>query len=281
MDVLRTAVSVMGIYDPDAGDDSREANLRKAVRIQAQVPTLVAAWSRIRKGKAPVAPNARLSLGGNLLYMLTGRKPSALAEKAMDTALILHADHELNASTFAARVTVATLSDMYSGVVSGIGALKGPLHGGANVGVMRMLLEIGDVDRAETWIKNALAQKKRIMGFGHRVYNTEDPRATHLRRLSEQLGREAGELKWFEMSRIIERVVNAEKGLHANVDFYSASTYFSMGIDPGLYTPIFVVSRVSGWTAHILEQQAHNRLIRPRAEYQGSRQATYVPIDQR
>jgi citrate synthase len=281
MDVLRTAVSVMGIYDPDAGDDSREANLRKAVRIQAQVPTLVAAWSRIRKGKAPVAPNARLSLGGNLLYMLTGRKPSALAEKAMDTALILHADHELNASTFAARVTVATLSDMYSGVVSGIGALKGPLHGGANVGVMRMLLEIGDVDRAETWIKNALAQKKRIMGFGHRVYNTEDPRATHLRRLSEQLGREASELKWFEMSRIIERVVNAEKGLHANVDFYSASTYFSMGIDPELYTPIFVVSRVSGWTAHILEQQAHNRLIRPRAEYQGSRQATYVPIDQR
>ena len=165
MDVLRTAVSVMGIYDPDAGDDSREANLRKAVRIQAQVPTLVAAWSRIRKGKAPVAPNARLSLGGNLLYMLTGRKPSALAEKAMDTALILHADHELNASTFAARVTVATLSDMYSGVVSGIGALKGPLHGGANVGVMRMLLEIGDVDRAETWIKNALAQKKRIMSL--------------------------------------------------------------------------------------------------------------------
>ena len=281
MDVLRTAVSVMGIYDPDAGDDSREANLRKAVRIQAQVPTLVAAWSRIRKGKAPVAPNARLSLGGNLLYMLTGRKPSALAEKAMDTALILHADHELNASTFAARVTVATLSDMYSGVVSGIGALKGPLHGGANVGVMRMLLEIGDVDRAETWIKNALAQKKRIMGFGHRVYNTEDPRATHLRRLSEQLGREAGELKWFEMSRIIERVVNEEKGLHANVDFYSASTYFSMGIDPELYTPIFVVSRVSGWSAHILEQQANNRLIRPRADYTGATQATYVPLGQR
>jgi citrate synthase len=213
--------------------------------------------------------------------MLSGRKPSALAEKAMDTALILHADHELNASTFAARVTVATLSDIYSGVVSGIGTLKGPLHGGANVGVMRMLLEIGDVDRAETWIKNALAQKKRIMGFGHRVYHTEDPRATHLRRLSEQLGREAGELKWFEMSGIVERVVNAEKGLHANVDFYSASTYYSMGIDPDLYTPIFVVSRVSGWTAHILEQQAHNRLIRPRAEYLGSRQATYVPLERR
>jgi citrate synthase len=166
-------------------------------------------------------------------------------------------------------------------VVSGIGALKGPLHGGANVGVIRMLLEIGDMDRAETWIKNALAQKKRIMGFGHRVYHTEDPRATHLRRLSEQLGREAGELRWFEMSRIVERVVNAEKNLHANVDFYSASTYYSMGIDPDLYTPIFVVSRVSGWTAHILEQQAHNRLIRPRAEYTGSRQATYLPVDRR
>jgi citrate synthase len=281
MDVLRTAVSALGIYDPDAGDNSREANLRKAVRIQAQVPTLVAAWSRIRKGKAPIPPNPRLSLAGNLLYMLFGKKPSALAEKAMDTALILHADHELNASTFASRVTVATLSDMYSGVVSGIGTLKGPLHGGANVAVMKMLLEIGDVDRAETWIKNALAQKKRIMGFGHRVYHTEDPRATHLRRMSEQLGREAGDLRWFEMSRIIERVVNAEKGLHANVDFYSASTYYSMGIDPDLYTPIFVVSRVSGWTAHILEQQAHNRLIRPRAEYQGSRQATYVPLEQR
>jgi citrate synthase len=281
MDVLRTVVSALGLYDPDAADNSREANQRKAVRIQAQVPTLVSAWSRIRKGKAPVPPNPRLSLAGNLLYMLSGRKPSPLAEKAMDTALILHADHELNASTFAARVTVATLSDIHSGVVSGIGTLKGPLHGGANVGVMRMLLEIGDVERAETWIKNALAQKQRIMGFGHRVYHTEDPRATHLRRMSEQLGREAGDTKWFEMSRIIERVVNAEKGLHANVDFYSASAYYSMGIDPDLYTPIFVVSRVSGWTAHVLEQQANNRLIRPRAEYQGSRQATYVPLDQR
>jgi citrate synthase len=281
MDVLRTAVSAMGLYDPDAADGSREANLRKAVRIQAQVPTLVAAWSRIRRGKAPIPPTPRLSLAGNFLYMLSGKKPSALAERAMDTALILHADHELNASTFAARVTVATLSDMYSGVVSGIGTLKGPLHGGANVGVMRMLLEIGEVDRAETWIKNALAQKRRIMGFGHRVYHTEDPRATHLRRLSEALGREAGELKWYEISRIVERVMLAEKGLHPNVDFYSASTYYAMGIDPDLYTPIFVVSRVSGWTAHILEQQANNRLIRPRAEYTGPRQATYVPVAQR
>ncbi len=281
MDVVRTGMSAMGLYDAETADASREANLRKALRIQAQVPTLVAAWARIRKGKAPVPPNARLNLAADFLYMLFGKKPSPLAAQAMNTALILHADHELNASTFAARVTAATLSDIYSGVVSGIGALKGALHGGANVGVIRMLLEIGEVDRAESWIKSALAQKKRIMGFGHRVYHTEDPRATHLRRLSEQLGREARELRWFEMSRIIERVVKEQKGLNPNVDFYSASTYYSMGIDPDLYTPIFVVSRVSGWTAHILEQQANNRLIRPRAEYTGPREAHWVPIERR
>ena len=281
MDVVRTAVSAMGLYDPDAADNSREANLRRAVRIQAQVATLVAAWARIRKGKPPVVPNARLGLAANFLYMLSGKKPSDLAAKAMDTALILHADHELNASTFAARVTVATLSDIYSGIVSGVGALKGPLHGGANVGVIRMLLEIGEVDRAEAWIKSALAQKKRIMGFGHRVYNTEDPRATHLRKMSEALGREAGDLRWYETSRIVERVVKEQKGLNPNVDFYSASTYYSMGIDPDLYTPIFVVSRVSGWIAHVLEQQANNRLIRPRAEYTGPQQVSWVPLDQR
>jgi citrate synthase len=281
MDVMRTGVSLLGTYDPDVGDDSREANLRKAARIQAQVATLAAAWARIRKGKAPVPPDPRLGLGANFLYMLTGKKPSALSAKAMDTALILHADHELNASTFAARVTVATLSDIHSGIVSGIGTLKGPLHGGANVGVIRMLLEIGEVDRAEGWIKSALAQKRRIMGFGHRVYNTEDPRATHLRRMSEALGREVGQTRWYEMSRIVERVVQEQKGLNANVDFYSASTYYAMGIEPDLYTPIFVISRVSGWSAHILEQQSNNRLIRPRADYTGPRQATYVPIDRR
>ena len=281
MDVLRTGVSLLGIYDPDAGDDSREAKLRKAARIQAQTPTLAATWARIRKGKAPIPPNPRLGLAANFLSMLFGTKPSPLAAKAMDTALILHADHELNASTFAARVTVATLSDIHSGVVSGIGALKGPLHGGANVGVIRMLLEIDEVDRAEAWIKSALGQKKRIMGFGHRVYNTEDPRATHLRKMSEALGREVGQTKWYEMSRIIERTLNEQKGLNANVDFYSASTYYAMGIDSDLYTPMFVMSRVSGWSAHILEQQANNRLIRPRAEYTGPRQATYVPIDRR
>jgi citrate synthase len=281
MDVVRTGMSLLGVFDPDVGDDSREATLRKAARIQAQAATLAAAWARIRKGKAPVPPDGRLGLGANFLYMLSGKKPSPLAAKAMDTALILHADHELNASTFAARVTVATLSDIHSGIVSGIGALKGPLHGGANVGVIRMLLEIGDVDRAESWIKSALAQKRRIMGFGHRVYNTEDPRATHLRRMSEALGREMGQTKWYEMSRIVERVVQEQKGLNANVDFYSASTYYAMGIDPDLYTPIFVISRVSGWSAHILEQLSNNRLIRPRADYTGPRQATYVPIDRR
>jgi citrate synthase len=281
MDVVRTAVSALGLYDPDGADNSREATLRKAIRIQAQIPTVVAAWDRIRKGRPPVAPNARLNLAANFLYMLFGKKPSDLAAKAMDTALILHADHELNASTFASRVTVATLSDIHSGIVSGIGTLKGPLHGGANVGVIRMLLEIGEIDRAEAWIKSALAQKKRIMGFGHRVYHTEDPRATHLRRLSEALGREAGDLRWYEMSRIVERVVKEQKGLNPNVDFYSGSTYYSMGIDPDLYTPIFVVSRVSGWTAHILEQQSNNRLIRPRAEYMGPRQASYVSLDRR
>ncbi len=281
MDVVRTAVSAMGLHDRDTADDSREASLRKAARIQAQVPALVAAWARIRKGKPPVAPNPRLGLAANFLSMLFGKRPSDLAAEAMDTALILHADHELNASTFAARVTVATLSDIYSGIVSGVGALKGPLHGGANVGVIRMLLEIGEVDRAEAWIKSALAQKKRIMGFGHRVYHTEDPRATHLRKMSEALGREAGDLRWYEMSRIVERVVKEQKGLNPNVDFYSASAYYSMGIDPDLYTPIFVVSRVSGWSAHVLEQQANNRLIRPRAEYTGAQQAPWVPLDQR
>jgi citrate synthase len=281
MDVVRTTLSMLGVLDPDGPDGSREANLRKAARIQAQVPTIVAAWARIRRGKAPIPPNPRLSLAGNFLFMLFGKRPSPLFEKTMDVALILHADHELNASTFASRVTVATLSDIYSGIVSGVGTLKGPLHGGANVGVIKMLLEIGRIDRAEAWIREALARKVRVMGFGHRVYHTEDPRATHLRRLSEAVGRETGDLRWFEMSRIVEEVVKAEKGLHANVDFYSASTYYAMGIDPDLYTPIFVISRVSGWAAHILEQYANNRLIRPRAEYTGATSARYGPIDQR
>lgn len=281
MEVLRTTVSMLSHYDAEANDNSPEANLRKAVRLTARTPTAVAAWARLRAGQEPVAPQAGLGVAANFLYMLTGEQPSALHERVMDIALILHADHELNASTFAARVTVATLSDMYSGVTSAIGALKGPLHGGANEQVMLMLQEIGDLAKAEDWIGQALAAKKKIMGFGHRVYKTEDPRATHLRRLSEEVGREAGELKWFEMSRVIEQVVNREKGLYPNVDFYSASTYFMMGIPTDLFTPIFAASRMAGWTAHILEQYSNNRIIRPRAEYVGPERLTYVPIGER
>jgi citrate synthase len=281
MDVLRTAVSLLGIYDPDAGDDSREANLRKAVRIQAQVPTLVAAWSRIRRGKAPIPPNPRLSLAANLLYMLFGKKPSPLAEKAMDTALILHADHELNASTFAARVTVATLSDMYSGVVSGIGALKGPLHGGANEQVMRMVEKIKDPAKAEVWIRKAIADKMRIMGFGHRVYRVEDPRAKHLRRLALELGRQAGSTANLEILETVARVVSSEKHIFPNVDLFSGAAYSSMGIPTDQFTPIFAMSRVAGWAAHVLEQHGNNRLIRPRSDYTGAIDLKYVPLAER
>src|SRR6516165_9057244 len=281
MEVLRTTVSLLSMYDPEAEDMSPDANFRKAIRLTAQTATVVTAFHRIRNGNEPVAPRTDLSHAPNFAYMLNATPPNDTMTKALDIALILHADHEWNASTFAGRVTAATLSDIYSAVTSAIGALKGPLHGGANEAVMRMLLDIGDPSRVDAYVHNLFAQKKKIMGFGHRVYHTEDPRATHLRRMSEALAREAGELKWFEMSRIVERVVNAEKGLNANVDIYSASTYYVMGIDPDLYTPIFVASRVSGWTAHILEQQANNRLIRPRAEYTGARQATWVPIADR
>lgn len=281
MEVLRTTVSMLGHYDEEANDNTPEANFRKAVRLTAWTPVAVAAWARLRKGEEPVAPKSGLGMAANFLYMLNGEEPSELHERVMNIALILHADHELNASTFAARVTVATLSDMYSGVTSAVGALKGPLHGGANEQVMLMLQDIGDVSKAEDWIRQALADKKKIMGFGHRVYKTEDPRATILRRLSEEVGRDAGELKWFDMSRVIEQVVNREKGLYPNVDFYSGSAYFMMGIPTDLYTPIFAVSRMAGWTAHILEQYSNNRIIRPRAEYVGPERLTYVPIGDR
>ncbi|HEY8393833.1 MAG TPA: citrate synthase [Thermaerobacter sp.] len=281
MAALRTAVSYLGTLDPDQEDQSREANLRRATRLVAQFPTLVAAIQRVRQGKEPVAPRRDLSLAANFLYMLRGEEPSPLHAQVMNVALVLHADHELNASTFAARVTAATLSDMYSAITAAIGALKGPLHGGANEQVMRTLLEIGSPEKAEEWVKQALAQKKRIMGFGHRVYKTEDPRATILRRLSQKVAEAAGDTRWFEISRAVEKVVLAEKGLYPNVDFYSASTYYVMGIPFELYTPIFAVSRISGWTAHVLEQYANNRLIRPRAEYVGPTSRQWVPIDQR
>ncbi len=283
MDVLRTAVSALGMYDPDFRLNDQAANLRKSIRLTSQIAIIVAAYDRIRKGRPVAEPDRNLSHAANFLLMLNGEPPSKTAERALDVALILHADHELNASTFAARVTAATLSDMHSAITSGIGALKGPLHGGANEAVFRMLEEIDrtGADPVE-YVRNLLAQKKKISGFGHRVYHTEDPRATHLRQMARELGETSGQKKWYEMSRRIEEFMKAEKKLNANVDFYSASTYHILGLDVDLFTPVFAVSRISGWTAHVLEQLDDNRLIRPRAEYVGpAYPAPYVPIERR
>ncbi|TMF57967.1 MAG: citrate synthase [Chloroflexi bacterium] len=281
MDALRTTLSALAFYDPQAHDNGRDANIAKAMRVTAQTATVVAAYEQIRRGRKPVEPDTAGSHAENFLRMLFGAEPDPLSVRAMDLALILHADHELNASTFAARVTAATLADMYSAVVSAIGALAGPLHGGANEQVMKMLQKIGEPARVEAFVTETLQAHKKVSGFGHRVYRTEDPRATHLRQMSRELGEKAGNLRWYEISRKLEEVVMAQKHLYANVDFYSASTYFMMGIPTDLFTPVFAVSRVSGWTAHILEQYADNRLIRPRAEYIGEKNVPYVPIDQR
>lgn len=281
MDVLRTAVSASVFVDPDRGNDGHDAEYRKAVRLIAQLPTMVAMFHRLRNGQKPLAPRRGLSLAANFLYMTSGEAPAKDAEHALDVALILHADHELNASTFAARVIAATLADVHGAVTGAIAALAGPLHGGANAEVMKMLLDIRAPERAEAWIQDALIHKRKISGFGHRVYRTEDPRAAHLRRMSEELGRQAGQAQWFAMQRIIEAVVKREKGLYCNVDFYSASMYYVMGIPLDLYTPIFAVSRVSGWCAHVLEQHADNRLIRPRADYVGHMDRRWVPARKR
>ena len=282
MEVLRTATSMLSMYDPESEDMSPEANLRKAIKLTAQVGTIVTAFDRIRNGKEPVAPRTDLSLAANFAYMLNGAEPNDTIVRALDIALILHADHELNASTFAGRVTAATLSDIYSSVTSGIGALKGPLHGGANEATMRMLLKIGDISKVDAFVKDLFANKVKIAGFGHRVYHTEDPRATHLRRMSKEACERVGQSKWFEMSARIEELVKTEKKLNANVDFYSASTYYVSGMPIDLFTPFFAVSRMSGWTAHILEQYSNNRLIRPRAEYIGpTPDQKWVPISQR
>ena len=283
MEVLRTTVSALSCYDPDEKDNSHAANLRKSFRLTSQIAMIVAHYDRIRKGKPLVNADPSLTHAGNFLWMLNGEKPSETATRTMDVALILHADHELNASTFAARVIAATLSDIHSAITGAIGALKGPLHGGANEAVMRMLFEIDkkSEDPVEH-VKGMLAAKQKVSGFGHRVYRTEDPRATHLRRMSEALGRSANNPKWFEMSRRIEQYINAEKKLNANVDFYSASTYTTLGIDIDLFTPIFAVSRISGWAAHVMEQQDDNRLIRPRADYIGPEYPVqYTPIEKR
>jgi citrate synthase len=283
MEVLRTAVSALSFYDADERDNSHEANLRKSFKLTSQIAMLVAIYDRIRKGKEIVPPDRSLNHAANFLWMLNGERPSETAAKTMDMALVLHADHELNASTFAARVIAATLSDVHSAITGAIGALKGPLHGGANEGVMRLLLDI-DAEGADPveYVKGMLAARQKISGFGHRVYKTEDPRATHLREMSKQLGYDAGDPKWYEMSRAIELYINAEKKLNANVDFYSASTYATLGIDIDLYTPIFAISRVAGWLAHVIEQLDDNRLIRPRAEYVGPEYpAPWVPLDDR
>jgi citrate synthase len=285
MDALRTVTSALAHYDPEAAGASPAARYRTAVRLTAQIGSVVATWGRLQAGGGPIAPDPVLGHAANFLYMLKGERPDATSIRAFDVALTLHADHELNASTFAGRVAAATLTDMYSAVVAAIGALKGPLHGGANADVMRMLLELGQdatADRVDQTVRAKLARKEKIPGFGHRVYRTEDPRATHLRRMSHDLGKRAGSTAWYEMSQRIEAIVKGEKKLNPNVDFYSASTYYALGIPIDLYTPVFAVSRIAGWTAHILEQYANNRLIRPRAEYVGpAYPQRVVALDQR
>jgi citrate synthase len=282
MDVLRTAVSMLSLYDPLAKDMSPEANQTKATKLMAQTSTVVSTFGRLRAGQPLIAPDASLSFAGNFLYCLTGKRPDKVMEHVFDVALTLHADHELNASTFAARVTAATLSDIYSAATSAIGALKGPLHGGANEEVIRMLLEVGTADKAVERVHEMFAKKIKIPGFGHRVYRTDDPRATHLRVMSEELGKSTGHEELYLMSKRVEETVRGEKKLNPNVDFYSASTYYSLGIPIDLFTPIFAVSRMSGWTAHVLEQYHNNRLIRPRAEYKGNPDGMpWVPMSER
>ncbi len=281
MDVLRTAVSSLDFYDKGGHGTDRDSAMRAAIKLTGQIGTIAAAWDRIRGGKDVVAPDKSLSIAENFLYMLRGERPDADEARMFDVCLILHADHELNASTFTTRVVAGTLAGMYGAVTAGIAALAGPLHGGANTNVMKMLIEIDDPARIDEWVDQALAEKRKIMGIGHAVYRTEDPRATWLRRYSRQMAERKGESKWFDMSQRIEQLMNEKKGMFPNVDFYSASTYYLMGIPLDLYTPIFAVSRVSGWTGHILEQYANNKLIRPRAEYIGKRDQRYVPIDER
>ncbi len=281
MDVLRTTVSALAMFDPEPDDKSPAANRRRAIQLTAVIPTIVGYWERLRNNLDPVAPLPDNTHATNFLYMLKGEMPDPTVAKMLDMVLILHADHELNASTFAARVTAGTLAGMYAAITSAIGALSGPLHGGANEQVMRMLLRIGDVSNTETYLQAALERKDRIMGFGHRVYKTDDPRATHLRKMSEELGQRTGDSRWYEMSRRIEAYIKEHKGLYANVDFFSASVYYMMGIPIDLDTPMFACSRITGWTSHILEQYDNNRLIRPRAEYIGPKNVHFVPIGQR
>jgi citrate synthase len=281
MEMLRTAVSSDSFDDPDKDSNELDANVRKATRLIAKMPTMVARYHRRRSGLAPIPPDPSLAHAANFLHMLTGEEVSEAAQKTFDVALILHADHEMNASTFTARVIASTLSDMHSAITGAIGALKGPLHGGANEQVMRLLQSIPAGASVEDEIRARLERKERIMGFGHRVYKTWDPRAVILKRFSKELAEESGEPRWYDVSERIEKTVVSEKGLYPNVDFYSASTYHYLGIDTGLFTPIFAMSRVVGWAAHVIEQHADNRLIRPSSEYVGPPPRAYEPIERR
>lgn len=284
MDVLRTAVSLLGMTDPEAQDGSHEANVRKSVRLLAKVPMVIATAYRLLHGKRAVQPRDDLSFVENLLYLLTDRHgdPAAKAmARVLDVSLILYAEHEFNASTFAARVAASTLTDLHAAITAAIGALKGPLHGGANEAVASMLREIGTPDRAEGWVREALGAKRRVMGFGHRVLRRGDPRSSIIQAHAERLSQICGDTRWYETARIIERVMRQEKGLHPNLDFYTAVAYLLMGIPQDLYTPLFVCSRVTGWCAHVIEQQDHNRLIRPRAAYVGPDPRPFVPLAER
>lgn len=281
MHALRTAVSILGCFDTTAEDDSQHAQRRKALRLISQIPVVTAYFHRHRQGLALVPPDHSLGEGANFLYMINGKRPSADMESTMDLCYVLHADHGMNASTFAARVTIATLSDMYSAITSAIGTLKGPLHGGANEGVIKMLQEIGDLAKVDAYIEDAMAQKKKIMGIGHRIYKVLDPRAPHLKRMAQKLSAELGEPKWIQMSERIADLMLQKKHLHANVDFYSATVYYSLGIPTDLFTPIFAIARTAGWTAHVLEQLADNRLIRPQSIYTGPSGLKVAPIEQR
>jgi citrate synthase len=281
MDVLKIIVGVLGAMDPDASSNTEEANVRKAIRLVSRFPTVITTYYRISLGKEPVKPDKDLSHAANFLYMLKGKEPEDFESRALDTSFILYAEHEFNASTFAARVTASTLSDMHSAVVSAIGALKGPLHGGANERAMEMLLEIGDPEKAEAWVKGALSRKKRIMGFGHRVYKKEDSRTSFIKKTVKELSEREGEKRWFDIARGVEDVMAREKGLHANLDFYSGPAYYLLGIPISLYTPIFAAARVVGWAAHVMEQFACNRLIRPRGEYTGPERKRFTPLKDR
>ncbi len=281
MSALRTAVSALGCVDPDAESNERGADLAKSVRLVSQMPTIVAAFHRLREGKTPISPDPDLSHSANFLYMLTGDPPGETATRALDTSLILYLEHGLNASTFACRIVASTLSDMHSAITAGIGALKGPLHGGANQRAMEMLLEIEQHGDAEAWVEGALAEGKKIMGFGHRVYRTEDPRATHLRQMSEELSGDAGAANLHALARTVESTMLDRKGIPCNVDFYCATVYGSLGLPLDLYTPLFAIGRVGGWAGHVMEQHENNRLIRPRADYVGEIDRHFVRLEER